>query len=215
MPRINNLKLWLKRRLSEFPRTATFRVISREYYERRWWSEAFEVIVAVENADGGILYSVMMDEDKYGEMTFHTIEEVVSFIESVYPPRSYVYYYTRMRDLERGYETFDHLRRLLGVTWDEYWALSVLLARAMGYLNGRELRGLQWVKGTTKKCHLCWRNPAAVKAVFEYRDRRFSVYYCEDCWRETVNRAIDNIIKDLEVYREELTRYVEGGRGVS
>jgi len=215
MPRINNLKLWLKRRLSEFPRTATFKVISREYYSKRWWSEASEVIVTVENADGGILYSVMTDEEKFKEMTFHSLDEVVGFIESAYPPRSYVYYYTRMRDLERGYKTFDHLRRLLGVTWDEYWALSVLLARAMGYLNGRSIRGLQRVKGTTKKCHLCWRNPAAVKAVFEYGDRRFSVYYCEDCWRETVNRAIDSIIRHFEVYRDKLISYVGESRDVS
>jgi len=215
MPRIRNLKLWLSRRLRKDLDSARFKIISREYYEKRWWGMATEVEVMMRIEDGKPEYVVDVGGEDGKEYRFESLDDVVKFIESRCNPEYCVYYYTSIRDLEKSYETFDNLRHVLDLTWGEYHALSLLIARAMGHLNDRRLRGFQRLTNTSKKCRLCRKRPAKVRAVFEYGYKVYSVYYCEECWREVVNRAMDNMIRDIESYREKLIRYVEGGRGVS
>ena len=114
--------------------------------------------------------------------------------------------YIRLRDCEMSY--------------DEYSALSVLMARANGLLNGRALFALEPLRRSSKACewdldlarHLgyglgpytperpCGR-PASIRLIFKYNDKKFSVYLCDRHFEEFLNNTVRMVEKQMQTIR--------------
>jgi hypothetical protein len=117
--------------------------------------------------------------------------------------------YIRLRDCE--------------MTFDEYSALSVLMARANGLFNGRSLFALEPLRKTSKTCEWdldlarylgyglgpyipdrpCGRQ-ASIRLIFKYNNKKFSVYLCDRHFKKFLNNTV-RIVKK-QIHRHESAR---------
>jgi hypothetical protein len=110
-----------------------------------------------------------------------------------------------------------------GLTVDESMAMSILLARANGFLNGREVYHIEKLTMSRKTCmwnpkeakygkpfhplgRLCGK-PARYRVTLMYGRHKFSVYLCERHYK----RFMRNAVKMAEELVREIERHVEGG----
>ncbi|MCI4407975.1 MAG: hypothetical protein JHC26_02700 [Thermofilum sp.] len=110
-----------------------------------------------------------------------------------------------------------------GLTIDESMAMSTLLARANGFLNGREVYRIEKLSRSKKTCmwnpkeskygkpfnslgRLCGK-PAKYRVTLIYGRHKFSVYLCDRHYRVFMRNAV-KMAKELV---KEIERHVEGG----
>ena len=200
MPRIKDLKRFLKHHDS-------FKIIHKEYYEKRHYSRAYEVRVY---SNDKVEVSIFHGWEKWDEKEFNSLDEAIEWIQKEFPPEFYVYYYPRFREPDYNYT---NVRHLFGFTVDEAYAWKTILARAMGHLNGRMLLGFRKVSiGTSKKCDKCRERKAAIMLVFDYHGKRYGVYYCSECFLEAINKAIKRLHRKLEGMYEIMSRLTKVDR---
>jgi hypothetical protein len=101
-------------------------------------------------------------------------------------------------------------------------AMSILLARANGFLNGREVYRIEKLSRSKKTCmwnpgeakygkpfnslgRLCGK-PARYRVTLRYGRHKFSVYLCERHYK----RFIGNAVKMAKELVKEIERHVEG-----
>jgi len=100
MPRINDLRRWLFRRIKSFGDVVEFKVIGKDYYDRRMWYMSDTIRISVYERDCGKRVGVAI---KYGNpdllefKEFLTFVGAINYIQSKYPHDMYVYYYTKQR----------------------------------------------------------------------------------------------------------------------
>jgi len=201
MPRIKDLKRFLKHHDS-------FKIIHKEYYEKRHYSRAYEVRVY---SNDKVEVSIFHGWDERSEKEFNSLDEAIEWIQKKFSPEYYVYYYPKPRDplADRNYT---NLRHLFGLTLDEFYAWRTLLARALGHLNGRELIGVRLLSiGTTKKCSLC-RNQARIMLLFQKNSLRYGVYYCSDCFLKQIKNAFKRLHEKLEDMEHTMSALTEVDR---
>ncbi len=203
MPRIRDLKRFLRRH-------DRFKVIHRDYYERRWYGFANEVRVF--SLSDGVEVTVFHGWGTADSKVFSNLSEAIDWIKREYPPEYYVYYYyvPRFTDEGESNQVYINLRSVFGFTIDEAEAWKLILARAMGHLNGRRLIGFRILKNTSKNCG-CG-NKAVIQAVFDYHGRKYGEYYCNECWKEEVNALFEKLgrkIKAMKERMQELPKVIE------
>jgi hypothetical protein len=110
-----------------------------------------------------------------------------------------------------------------GLTVDESMAMSILLARANGFYNGREVYHIEKLSRSKKTCmwnpgeakygkpflplgRLCGK-PARYRVTLIYGSHKFSVYLCERHYKLFLRNAV-KMVKELV---KEIERHVEGG----
>jgi len=198
MPRIKDLKRFLKR-------NDRFKVIPKDYYEKRWYGYNTEVLVFKRSngtVDVSILRGLLSGNEEH---EFSSLDEAVEFIKGRFPPEYYVYYKPRWREDE----SFINVRSLFGFTVGEAEAWKLILARAMGHLNDRKLLGVRVLKDTSRKCDRCYENTAAIQLVFEYGFKRYSVYYCRECFRKRVLSLWAGLLKEVGRIKDNLLQLIE------
>jgi len=213
MPRIRNLRRYIKRKFKEGWKGVRFKVIGPESYRKKDWRWSKEVTV---HCWGDSDYRVEVAPgllEKRGEVKkFKSLEEALDYIEEEFPPEEYVYYVPRYKWDPKYF----NVRDLLHCTLWEADAWRILLARALGHLNGREFIGARRLTNTSKACERCG-GKAAVLLVFKYAGRAYGVYYCKNCLVELINNAAERLHKEVEKIKTVFTSrkqplYVNVGR---
>ena len=104
------------------------------------------------------------------------------------------------------------LTDLVDLVLDERDAWSILMARAVGNLNGRRLWGFKKLKRSKKKCMYCGER-AEISVVYSYREKVFSEYYCKRCFLNHFIEDVRNFVKEqLYTILNELLRWLESDR---
>ena len=213
MPRIRDLRRFICRNLRRVGDWVDFKVILKWDYEGRRWGRAYHLRVSLREDSDGLYFEVTDFGNRffsgYEEKVFRTLSDAINFVLSKYPRERYVFYRYVPRDIDRYLEVFTSLRYLCGFTIDEARSWSLILARAMGHLNGRRLVGFEKLGNTSKKCGRCGKGKAVIKAVFEYRDSKYSLYYCSECWQKRVLSLWVNLVREVGRIKDELLSLIE------
>ena len=187
-----------------------FKVLHREYYDKRYWVWSRHLRVEVHVRGGTATYEVVDFGreffDKMEERKFSSLDEAVKHVLEKYPPKYYVYYKPVFREFD---ESFTNVRYLFGFTVDEAEAWKTILARTMGHLNGRVLLGFRKLRETSKECDQCWKEKAAVQLVFDYHGKKYSVYYCRECFIKRVYSLWANLLKEVGRIKDRMLNLVE------
>ncbi|MEM3948244.1 MAG: hypothetical protein QXM76_01450 [Zestosphaera sp.] len=87
------------------------------------------------------------------------------------------------------------------------YAFKMVVARAMGHLNGRTLEEVARLRRTDKKCRKCGNN-ADVKLTFKYNDKYYSIYLCKEHYLEQIHEAKEKMIASIENLTNKLEKVV-------
>jgi len=203
MPRIRDLRRFVKRYLKSNHDWVDFKVIHADAYRKRDWFWSREARISVHN--GKYEVTVWFKSEVEEEKEFDSLDEAVNYVLEKYPSEIYVYY----KPVFRFYNDFTNVRNLFGFTIDEAYAWKTVLARAMGHLNGRELLGFRKLRETSKKCDRCRKGKAVLLVVFDYHGRRYGVYYCRECWKKRVYSLWANLVKEVGRIKDKMLELVE------
>jgi len=201
VPIIRNLRGYIERG------NISFKVLERDSYMKGHYTLSKEVsFLLTRSGEVEVIIHYNSDHGSESE-TFKTLDDAIRYIEERFPSSAYVYYYSSL--LRPPDRNFVNIRSLFGFTIDEAEAWKTILARAWGHLNGRIMIGFRVLKRTRKKCSICRKETAKILAVFEYRRKRYGVYYCSECWKVKVAKAILKIKDVVDEIRFRLAEIAE------
>jgi len=100
MPRIKDLIKWIFRRIKKIDDIAEFKVIEKNYYDKRMWFMADTIRIGIYERGNDRRVGVAIKHSKPDLLEFReflSLVGAINYIQTRYPQDIYIYYYTKKR----------------------------------------------------------------------------------------------------------------------